>query len=84
MVFNSLNPQEALEDLNKAIELNPKNADSYFHRGAVSEVLKQYKSSLEDLNEAIRLKPNYAEAYNSRGKLKNRLEQYEEAVEDFN
>jgi len=37
--------QEALTDLNKALELEPKNSTYYFHRGAFYHLQKNIKSA---------------------------------------
>ena len=50
---------EAIIDLNKAIELNPKFANSHYHRARSYSMLGNIKSAIQDLNKAIELKPTY-------------------------
>jgi tetratricopeptide (TPR) repeat protein len=57
----------ALADFNKAIELDPKNADAYNSRGNVYLDKKQYKAAIADYTQAIKLAPAYAFAYDNRG-----------------
>src|SRR5436190_1431713 len=54
----------ALDDFNKAIELDPKLAEAYYHRGMVQ---LEKEKAIADYSKAIELKPDYAEAYFQRG-----------------
>ncbi len=55
----------AVEDFDKAIELNPRDARFYKERG---KCLSKEKA-LADLNKAIKLEPDFAEAYFERGNV---------------
>ena len=55
--YESGNCQQAIEDLNQAITLNPKYAEAYNNRGYVYMRLQNYESALNDLNRAIELRP---------------------------
>ena len=59
--------QLILADLNKAIDLAPDFAYSYYNRGNVLSQLKDYRAALVSYDEAIALEPNLAEAYYNRG-----------------
>jgi PGF-CTERM protein len=74
----------AIEDFNKAIELDPNNAGAYSNRGVAYDDLKQYERAVEDHNKAIKLNPNCAVAYANRGAAYDHLKQYEKAIEDYN
>jgi Flp pilus assembly protein TadD len=74
----------AVEDYNKAIQLNPNNASAYNNRGVSKDNLEDYRGAIEDYNKAIQLNPNNAGAYNNRGVSKDNLEDYRGAIEDFN
>jgi tetratricopeptide (TPR) repeat protein len=83
--YHKLNQyEEAIEDYNKAIELNPKNAEAYNNRGNAHSELNKHEEAIEDFNKAIELDPKYAEAYNNRGNAYYELNKHEEAIEDFN
>ncbi len=56
-----------LADLNKAIDLAPDFAYTYYNRGNVLSHLKDYRAAVVSYNEAIALEPNLAEAYYNRG-----------------
>lgn len=59
--------QFILSDLNKAIDLAPDFAYSYYNRGNVLSQLKDYHAAIVSYDEAIELEPNLAEAYYNRG-----------------
>lgn len=78
-------PQAALNDLDKAIELNPENS-TYFMRRAYMKYryFEQYSLALEDLNKAVTLEPENPKYYLERGLLEyNYLSHYLPAIEDF-
>jgi tetratricopeptide (TPR) repeat protein len=77
-------PPLAMEDYNKAIELDPNYADAYYNRGLAHYDLKEYERAIEDYNKAIELDPNYVNAYYNRGLAYYYLMQYERAIEDYN
>ena len=85
LAYNKLGQnQRALEDFNKAINLDRYDMRAYKNRGVTYAKLGLYQSALEDFNEAIRLKPNYADTYINRGVTYAKLDQYQRALEDFN
>ncbi|MBR4998070.1 MAG: tetratricopeptide repeat protein [Bacteroidaceae bacterium] len=59
--------QLILADLNKAIDLAPDFAYTYYNRGNVLSGLKDYRAAIASYDEAIALEPNLAEAYYNRG-----------------
>lgn len=75
--------EEALAELDKAIELDPNNAYAYTNRGGVNAGLGQYEQAIADLDKAIELDPNLASAYDSRGGAYAGPEQYEQAIADL-
>ena len=81
----STDSRKAIEYLNKAIQLQPNYAETYFIQGRIYyENLHQHQLAIEGFNEAIRLNPKYAQAYQSRGVVYYSLQQYQRAIEDFN
>ena len=68
MVDTRLNDyQLILADLNKAVDLAPDFAYTYYNRGNVLSHLKDYRAAIVSYNEALALEPNLAEAYYNRG-----------------
>ena len=63
--------QEAIENFNKAIELDPNSVSFYFARGDVYEILRKYEEAINDYNKAIELDPNCKFAIENLKKLKN-------------
>ncbi|MGA2783039.1 MAG: tetratricopeptide repeat protein [Smithella sp.] len=62
------NDRQAIEDLNRAIEIKPGYAEAYYNKGNVYiKLLGQYKIAIDNFNEAIRLKPDFTKAYGNRG-----------------
>jgi len=54
---------EAIEDLTKAIELNPRYAEAYAGRGTAKADKRDFTGAIEDFTIAIELQPSYAMAY---------------------
>ena len=65
---------EAIEYLNKAIELNPYFSNAYVYRGMVYYQLEKYSEALKDYNKAIYIDFNNEYAYTNRGLIKEKLE----------
>jgi tetratricopeptide (TPR) repeat protein len=51
----------ALADFDRALELNPRNADAYSDRGAVREIRGDFAEAVSDYDKVIELKPDYSE-----------------------
>ena len=49
--------QEAIKDLNQAVEIDPLFLDAYYNRGTAKSFLKQDKEAIKDFNKAIELNP---------------------------
>lgn len=49
--------EQAIEDFNKAIELNANYAEAFYGRSLAYSCVKNYPSALQDIERAIRLKP---------------------------
>ena len=74
----------AIDDYNKAIELNPNYANAYKERGFAKSMLADYRGAMADCNKAIELNPNDADAYMNRGAAKSMLGDYKGLMADFN
>jgi tetratricopeptide (TPR) repeat protein len=73
----------AITLLNKAIDLDSGDPESYAFRGQAKHFLEDYKGALADYNKAIELQNNYAEMYHLRGIVKNELKDKKGACEDW-
>jgi len=72
--------RKALQEFDKAIELDPNNYRAYFWRGRVNIKVKRLKEAAVDFQMAIKLKPDYAEAYDNLGWLHMQLEEYDQSI----
>jgi len=75
--------QQSLEDLNRAIKLDPKVVKTYILRGQAYLFLNEYQRAIKDFDRAIKLNPNYAKAYGLRGEAYHLLNDYQQAIKDF-
>ena len=73
----------AIADYDKAIALEPDNADAYILRGFARYHLQDYKRAIEDYDKAIELVPDNARTYNIRGLVKSILKDYKGAIQDL-
>ncbi len=77
------NMQQAINDLNKAIELNPQFAEAYYNRGIAYGNLGNNRKAIKDFDKAIEMKSQYARAYFYRGIAYLVLENSKEALSNF-
>jgi tetratricopeptide (TPR) repeat protein len=77
------NYQEALEDFDKAININSHYGWVFARRGDTYRLLKNYENALSDLGKALEIKPKDDWAFASRGLLYEELEQYDSALSDY-
>lgn len=75
--------EDAITDLNKAIELDPRYAAVWNNRGVSYGMLDQPSRAIADLNRAIELDPDYPGAWFNRGVAQNELGYPEKAVGDY-
>lgn len=73
----------AMEELNKAIELDPKLAKAYSNRGIIKCVLEDHRGAIKDINTAIKLDSKIAEAYYTRALANHVLGNNDEVLEDL-
>lgn len=75
--------EEAMNDYNFAIRIEPRFSKAYNNRGGLLRTLKRYEEAITDFNKAIELQPDYVIALNNRGLLMNITQRYDQAVLDF-
>ena len=73
---------EIMQNCNKAIQLNPKDAEAYNNRGILKIQSNAIEEAISDFNIAIELKPDYYEAYFNKGIIHFESNKYE-AIKDF-
>jgi tetratricopeptide (TPR) repeat protein len=74
------NYREALAELNKAIEIDPKNAEAYYWRGRTLVSLERPDQGVDDFKAAVKFMPDYAEAYDQLGWLASARGQVDEGI----
>ena len=76
-------PERGIEDLNKAIVLNPKSVLAYSSRGDAYFMLNRQDLAIVDYSRAIALDPMNVYAYSQRGRSYRLLGKQTEAKRDF-
>lgn len=82
--FENKKYDDAIENFNKVIEIDPNNRDAYFTRARAKSALGDLKGSIADNDKVIELDPNFSMAYNNRGWDNFLQKNYIEALKDFN
>lgn len=80
-LFYRGNSEKALELLEKAIELNPRNAEAWANKGVVLRKLGRLMESVTAHDRAIELKPDLVQAWYNKGVALYELNRFEEALE---
>lgn len=73
----------ALEQYNRAIELDGTIEEAYNNRGVVYTKRMQNDLALADFNKAIEIRPRYADALNNRGVIYKRKGMFDMALRDY-
>lgn len=81
--FNERDHDKALENFNKAKELDPDNYLIYVWLSSISFEKDDYNGALQLLDKASELNPNNSVIHQSRGWTYLRLEYYDKALEEF-
>lgn len=76
-------PERALTDFNRAVELSPKRAAAYSQRALTRVRLKDFDRAIADYNTAIELDPRSSSFVNDRGVAYMDLKDYARAIADF-
>ena len=75
--------QEAVQNFNQALEVDPTNADAYRGMARAYEAQKLLEKAEATYKRAIELKPDYWAGYNELGSFYYRHERYKEAAAQF-
>ena len=73
----------ALNDFDKAIELNPHEAGPFSNRGIVKLELGEHEAAFVDFDRAIQLQPDLVDAYYNQGLARLDLGKHSDAVSSF-
>lgn len=76
-------PQDALPNLNLAIQYNSVNPVLYFYRGKLLYDSGNTEKAYADFDKAVSLNPDFPDALNFRGVIKELKGKHSEAIEDY-
>lgn len=74
------NYQDAMTQLSRAVEIDPKFIDAYVRRAAVLEKTGQLQAALNDYNRALVFDPKEEDFYFEAGRLSYLLQKYDDAL----
>ena len=74
---------QAIQDYDKAIALNPDAAEAYNNRGVAYGVKGDHDQAIQDYDKAIALNPDDAEAYYNRGVTYGEKDEHARAIQDY-
>jgi len=75
--------QEAIQNLRKSLQLNPKDADVHNYLGVVYLLLSDFAAAEKELREALKLNPYLTDARNSLGAVQMKTGRTGEALASF-
>jgi len=73
--------EKALPYFEKAAEIDPNDADTYFQIGYCNDELGRYTEAIKAYKQAIRIKPDYVVAHYNLGVAYGNLGRHTEAIE---
>lgn len=76
-------PQAAMADYNRCLQLNPRFAEGFLNRGFLRARGGDYQNALKDYDVAIQLDPNAALAWLNRGSVLLQMDQNDLAIKDL-
>lgn len=74
---------KAIAEFNKAIKINPRDADAYYNRGIAYYYKGQYDQAISDFNRVLEINPGDIRAYKGRALVYQNKGQYDEAISDY-
>ncbi len=74
---------EALNEFNKMMDLDQKDAEAYYSRAVAFDKLGKHKPAIADINKAIKFNPKHAMSYYVRGVIFGKMCNYDEAIADL-
>ena len=76
--------EEGIAFYNRAIDINPKDPDTYYNRGNAYYAKGNLEQAVFDYNKAIEINPVYFKAYYNRGVFHHAKGNFEQAISDYN
>ena len=72
--------EQAIDEYNKALKLNPQYFGAYVNRGNAYEAMKRHWTAIRDYDRAIEINPNYGGAYMNKGVVYTKMKLYDQAI----
>jgi predicted O-linked N-acetylglucosamine transferase (SPINDLY family) len=82
-LWNLKRPAEALENLERAVQIEPDFAAAWGNRGLALKDLARPEEALASFDRVVSLEPKNAVAWNSRGSVLRDLKRHDEAIESY-
>ncbi len=82
--FEKGNIKQALADVNKSIQLDPKNPHNYNLRAIIKVEMGKYEEAIIDFSKVIELMPDRFDAYFNRASAKINIKDFKGALIDLN
>ncbi len=79
----SIAMQQIVEDLDKVIELSPRNVYAIFNKGNMYMVMQDMTGAISCYTQALEIKPDFGEAYYNRGLVYLQLGNKAKGIEDL-
>jgi lipoprotein NlpI len=76
--------EKAIADFDRAVQLNPNQAEVYNYRGVVKARKGDIEGAITDFDRAVQLNPKYPHAYLNRGIARQTKNDFRGALSDFN
>ncbi len=75
--------EEALENYEQALAIQPNHAPALCNRGNIFIIFKRFEDALNSFDKALTIQPNYADALANRGNVLLHLQRFEDALKNF-
>jgi tetratricopeptide (TPR) repeat protein len=75
--------QQAIRELNQALELNHHDDKAYENRGWAYFSLREYQRAIDDFEHILELDPDNTQGHNGRGQIHMRFKEYQQALVHF-
>lgn len=82
-LFLFISNKSPIADYDKAIKLDPSNANAYYERGDAHAEIGEYGRAIADYSKAIELDPRHALAYFNRAYAYGEIGEYNKSIADY-
>lgn len=83
-LYNQGKYLEALEQFDKASEIDPNFVDAWYNKGVTLSTLGRYPEAIQSYDRVIAIDPNHTKAWWNKGVALNKIGRYAESQECFN